>query len=153
MQSRSPMSGAGYTVGGMDGITLEGVTLLATDVARMADFFEHVLGFEVQVRETQYVAIAGTGVRLAIFQRSGMGAHTHDHPSFGESRRGQAVELNFECATPDRVRQRYAEIVAGGAVAIAEPAERDWGHFTAFFADPEGNIHSLFAVIDREGPA
>jgi catechol-2,3-dioxygenase len=61
----------------MDGISLEGVTLLADDVGRMADFFEHTLGFEVQVREAQYVAVAGTGIRLAIFPALGHGrAHS-----------------------------------------------------------------------------
>jgi len=127
---------------------LEGVTLLADDVAGMADFYEHALGFEVAVREPDYVALGGPiGVRLAIFRRAGMGAHTHDHPSFVAPRSGQAVELNFQCDTPDQVRTRFAELVERGAVAIAAPTERDWGHLTGFFADPEGNIHSLFAVL------
>jgi uncharacterized glyoxalase superfamily protein PhnB len=131
----------------MTGIVFEGVTLLADDVAGMAEFYEHALGFEVAVREADYVALGGTGVRLAIFRRSGMRRHTHDHPSFRAERRGQAVELNFECASPDQVRVRFAELVRHGATAVAEPAEREWGHLTGFFADPEGNIHSLFAVI------
>ena len=32
-------------------------------------------------------------------------------------------------------------------MAIAAPTERDWGHLTGFFADPEGNIDSLCAVL------
>jgi uncharacterized glyoxalase superfamily protein PhnB len=76
-----------------------------------------------------------------------MGRHTNDHPSFLAERRGQAVELKFECDTPDQVRMRFAELVQRGATAIAEPAERDWGHLTGFFADPDGNIHSLFAIL------
>ena len=130
-------------------IVFEGVTLMADDVAGMAAFYEHGLGFDVAVREPDYVALATAGIRLAIFRRSGMLAHTHDHVSFRESRAGQAVELNFECATPEDVRTRFTELVANGATAIAEPAEQDWGHLTGFFADPEGNIHSLFATISR----
>lgn len=130
-------------------VVLEGVTLLADDVSAMAAFYEHGLGFDVAVRETDYVALATTGIRLAIFRRSGMRAHTSDHVSFREPRRGQATELNFECSTPDDVRARFTELVAHGATAIAEPAEQDWGHLTGFFADPEGNIHSLFATISR----
>jgi catechol 2,3-dioxygenase-like lactoylglutathione lyase family enzyme len=137
----------------MNRIVFEGVTMLADDVAGMAEFYEHALGFEVVVREPDYVALGGTGVRLAIFRRSGMGQHTHDHPSFQAERRGQAVELNFECDSPEQVRERFAELVRLGAIAIAEPAERDWGHLTGFFADPDGNIHSLFAIIpDRLQP-
>jgi uncharacterized glyoxalase superfamily protein PhnB len=121
--------------------------MLADDVAGMAAFYEHALGFEVAVREEDYVALSGTGVRLAIFRRSGMSAHTQHHPSYRAKRRGQAVELNFECGSPDQVRVRFAELVRRGATVVAHPAEREWGHLTGFFADPEGNIHSLFAVI------
>jgi len=134
----------------MNGLALEGITLLADDVAATAAFYEDALGFAIVTRETDYVALdSRTGVRLAIFRRAGMGEHTHDHPSFRSPRAGQAVELNFECASPDAVRARFAELVSRGAVAIAEPAERDWGHVTGFFADPEGNIHSLFAVMEQ----
>jgi catechol 2,3-dioxygenase-like lactoylglutathione lyase family enzyme len=132
----------------MDDLLLEGITILADDVAATARFYEHALGFAVVVREPDYVALESrTGVRLAVFRRSGMGAHTHDHPSFREPRRGQGFELNFECSTPAAVTERFADLVARGATAIAEPAPRDWGHVTGFFADPEGNIHSLFAVV------
>ena len=134
---------------GRNRLALEGVTLMADDVAGMADFYENALGFDVAVREPDYVALATPGVRLAIFRRSGMGQHTHDHSSFRELRRGQAVELNFECGSPADVHSRFTEIVAAGATAIADPVEQDWGHVTGFFADPEGNIHSLFATIDN----
>jgi uncharacterized glyoxalase superfamily protein PhnB len=56
------------------------------------------------------------------------------------------VELNFECDSPEQVYALYEQYVAQGAVAVAEPVVKDWGHTTGFFADPEGNIHSLFAV-------
>ena len=129
-------------------IQFEGVTVLADDVAGTAGFYEHALGFEVVVREMDYVAFdTGTGVRLAVFRRSGMGAHTHDHPSFRQPRSGQAVELNFRCATPQEVRERFAGLAARGAVVVAEPADRDWGQIAGFFADPEGNVHSLFADL------
>lgn len=128
-------------------VVLEGVTLMADDVAAMAAFYEHGLGFDVAVRETDYVALSTTGIRLAIFRRSGMGAHTRDHPSFRQSRSGQAFELNFECATEDEVLALFTELVAYGATPIAEPTEQSWGHLTGFFADPEGNIHSLFTTI------
>ena len=134
----------------MNTLALEGITLLADDVAAMAAFYEDALGFAVVTRETDYVALdSRTGVRLAIFRRAGMGQHTHDHPSFRSPRAGQAVELNFECATPELVRARFAALLERGSVAIAEPVEQDWGHVTGFFADPEGNIHSLFAVMEQ----
>jgi len=131
----------------MDEMKLEGITLLADDVAGLAHFYENVIGFTVTEREADYVAFDGGGKRLAIFLRSGMSANTFDHPSYREPRRGQSAELNFECPSPDVVREKYAELVERGAVSIAEPVEKPWGHVAGFFADPEGNIHSIFAVI------
>ena len=127
---------------------LEGITVLADDVPALAAFYREALGLRVEVEEPSYVAFGGEGIRFAIFSRSGMGPNTHDHPDYRTRFTGQAFELNFECATPDDVATRFAHITANGGRAIAEPTRMHWGHFTGFFADPEGNIHSLFAVLD-----
>ena len=34
-----------------------------------------------------------------------------------------------------------------GAVGVKPPAKMPWGQYTAFFADPEGNIHELFTDL------
>jgi len=131
----------------MDGMRFEGVTLLTDDVAGMARFYENVLGFEVTERTDDYVALDGGDKRLAIFQRSGRSDVTHDHAAYRGSRGAPTVELNFICANPAAVHAKYAELVANGAIGIAEPVEQQWGHVAGFFADPDGNIHSLFAVM------
>ena len=126
---------------------LEGITVLADDVQGLAEFYRDALGLRVEVLEDRYVAFGGEGIRFAIFSRAGMGPNTHDHPDYRKPFTGQAFELNFECRSVDDVRSRFAHIVANGGRPIAEPAEMHWGHFTGFFADPEGNIHSLFTVL------
>lgn len=115
-------------------------------MAKLADFYRDALGLRVDVSEERYVAFGGEGIRFAIFSRPGMAPHTHDHPDYRTPFTGQAFELNFECASPDDVTARFAHIVANGGRSVAEPTTMHWGHFTGFFADPEGNIHSLFAV-------
>lgn len=127
-------------------VKLEGVTMLADDVAGLASFYRDVIGFRVAVEEPHYAELENEGVRLAICVRSLMADNTNGHPSFAEPRKGQAFELNFECGSPREVYERFEEFVAKGAVAIAAPKPMPWGHTTGFFADPEGNIHSLFAV-------
>lgn len=123
---------------------LEGITVLADDVQALADFFSRGLGLEIQVREHDYVALAGQGVRLAVFSRRLMAPNTHGHESFLRAKTGQAFELNFECESTTEVESVFEQIVAAGGTAIAHPTQMEWGHFTGFFADPEGNIHSLF---------
>nr|WP_213814285.1 VOC family protein [Glaciihabitans sp. dw_435] len=78
-----------------------------------------------------------------------MSGNTSDHPSFRAPRGNQAFELNFECANRSDVELAFRRVVDHGGAPIASPAETGWGHFTVFFADPEGNIHSLFAVLPR----
>lgn len=131
----------------MNQVRLEGVTVLADDVARVATFFSDALMLQVDVREEHYVAFDGDGVRFAIFSRSDMRASTHDHHGYRTPREGQSFELNFECADRSDVDRGVGRIEQYGGVIVAAPTLTDWGHYTAFFADPEGNIHSLFAVV------
>lgn len=127
-------------------VKLEGITVLALDVPRLTRFYRDVLGFKVLVEEEHYKEFENDGVRLAIFSAPLMAGNTNGHYSFLEERKGQAFELNFECDSPEDVYARYDDFVSKGATGITAPKVTSWGHTTGFFADPEGNIHSLFAV-------
>ncbi|WP_127531830.1 VOC family protein [Paenibacillus kobensis] len=131
-------------------VKLEGITILANDVAALAGFYRDVIGFKAAVEEEHYVELVNQGVRLAICSRPLMAENTSDHHTFIEQRSGQAFELNFECDSPAMVYELFEQFVSKGAVAITEPTIKEWGHTTGFFADPEGNIHSLFAVNPTE---
>lgn len=127
-------------------VKLEGITVLALDVPRLTSFYRDVLGFKVLIEEGHYTEFENDGVRLAIFAAPLMADNTNGHHSFAEERIGQAFELNFECASPEDVYVMYDDFVSKGATGITAPKVTSWGHTTGFFADPEGNIHSLFAV-------
>lgn len=131
-------------------VRLEGLTVLANDVTALADFYRTVIGFTAVVEEDHYVEFENSGVRLAICSKALMADNTSQHHSFIEERRGQAFELNFECDSPEAVHELYGVFISKGASAIAEPKVMSWGHTTGFFADPEGNIHSIFAVNSAE---
>ncbi len=126
-------------------VRLEGITVLADDVAQLAAFYERALDLAVVAREESYVAFGGQGIRFAIFSRQLMAGNTDGHPSYATQFTGQAFELNFQCDTPAEVVRRYDEIVLAGATPAGRPALREWGQYVGFFADPEGNIHSVFA--------
>ncbi|MGO4547421.1 VOC family protein [Paenibacillus sp. 2TAB23] len=131
-------------------VRLEGITVLANDVSALAVFYRDVIGFKAVVEEEHYVEFDNKGVRIAICSRPLMADNTNKHFSFIEDRKGQAFELNFECHSPEAVYELFEQLVAKGATAITEPVSKAWGHTTGFFADPEGNIHSLFAVNPTE---
>jgi len=121
------------------------VTVLANDVPKMKQFYQDVLGFTINSEMDGYVEFENEGVRFSICTRQMMADITGCHESFNEKRTGQAFELAFPCDSPEDVEQSYTDIVAKGATPIKEPATMPWGQTTAFFADPEGNIHEIFA--------
>lgn len=120
------------------------ITILTDDVPRLVAFYRDVLGFAVGNSADNYTEFRSEGVRFAVCNRTELVHATHD-PRFSEPARGQAFELAFPLSTREDVDRAYAEITANGAAPIQPPATMPWGQRTAFFADPDGNIHELFA--------
>lgn len=126
------------------------ITLLTSDVPAMRAFYEDVIGFRVKIDMDQYVEFESDGVRFSVCHRDVMREAT-EHADYQHASEGQRCELAFPCAAPEDVDVAYRRIVAAGAVPVKPPADMPWGQRTAFFADPEGNIHELFA--DLQEPA
>jgi len=121
------------------------ITILTTDVPKMTEFYTDVLGFKIKSESPNYVDFENDGARFAICSRQIMADITGGHSSFNEVTKGQSFELAFPCASPEEVIRTYDELIAKGATAVKEPTIMPWGQTTAFFADPEGNIHEIFA--------
>ena len=122
------------------------ITILTDDVPRLSAFYRDVMGFAVKQDLGVYVEFHHDGVRFAICARSIL-HEASSHASYTEAHRGQAFELAFPCGEPAEVDRAYAEIVAQGATPVHAPADMAWGQRTAMFADPDGNIHELFADL------
>jgi lactoylglutathione lyase len=122
------------------------ITILTDNVPALCRFYQAALGFSVKTDMGEYVEFESEGVRFAVCARSVMKSATGDL-SFTETRVGQSFELAFPLVLPEKVDEAYAEIVAKGAKPIQSPASMPWGQRTAFFADPDGNIHELFADL------
>lgn len=126
------------------------ITILTGDVPAMRAFYEDVIGFPVKTDMDQYVEFESEGVRFSICHRDVMREAT-EHVAYQSATEGQRFELAFPCAAPEDVDVAYRHIVAAGAEPVKPPADMPWGQRTAFFADPEGNIHELFADLPDPG--
>ncbi len=124
------------------------VTVLADDVPAMVQFYRDALGFALKGQDDGYVELESEGVRFAVCSRAIM-ADATGHSSYKEPRRGQAFELAFPVEAPEEVDRAYAELLARGAAPVMPPTNMPWGQRTACFADPEGNIHELFADLPK----
>lgn len=129
--------------------TIALITVWTDDVPRLVAFYRDVLGMETQGESGTYVEFAHPGVRFAICARGLMADLGLDQ--FREGAGGQRFELAFPLGTPAEVDTAYQEIVAEGAAPIHPPMDMPWNQRTALFADPDGNIHELFADFAEEG--
>lgn len=122
------------------------VTLLADDGRALARWYRDVLGFQPKGEIDHYTEFEHDGVRFSVCSRFIMkeatGSLAYDMPASG-----QAVELAFPVERPDDVQAVYEELVRKGATPVRGATDMAWGMRTAFFADPAGNIHEIFALL------
>lgn len=124
------------------------ITLLTDRVPELAAFYRDVFGFKVKSDLGPYVELENEGVRFAICTREIMfnatGSETYRQPF-----NGQAFELAFPVDSPTEVDRTYTRLIAQGAQPVTPPADLPWGQRAAFFADPEGYIHEIFADLPK----
>jgi len=129
------------------------ITILTDDVQRLVAFYRDALGFvpkDPANSDASYCEFTSPGVRFAICARSVMYGAT-DEAVYQQPRGGESFELAFPCTDAAAVDATYATLVAQGARGVKAPARMPWGQYTAFFADPDGNIHEVFAEAPAEG--
>jgi catechol 2,3-dioxygenase-like lactoylglutathione lyase family enzyme len=122
------------------------ITIVTGDVPRLVAFYRDVLGFVVAEDMINYVEFESEGVRFSICHRDIMYDAT-GHADYERPASGQRFELAFPVPLPEAVDKVYAELVGLGASPVKEPADMPWGQRAAFFADPDGNVHEIFASL------
>jgi lactoylglutathione lyase len=127
--------------------TIALITILTDNVPVMSHFYQNVMGFEVSDDMGEYVEFKSEGVRFAVCSRAAMETATGD-ASYKKTSSGQSFELAFEVQGSQALDELFAELVTKGAKQVQEPATMPWGQRTAFFADPDGNIHELFTELE-----
>ena len=124
------------------------ISIVTDQLLVMKAFYRDVIGFPVQMELGEdYVEFESEGVRFAITTREVMTAATGGYQGYMGPRQGHFFEMAFPCDAPQDVDASYAAIVAQGAQPIQAPADMPWGQRAAFFADPDGNVHELFAAL------
>lgn len=120
------------------------ISIMTEDVPKLVRFYKDVLGFTSDDEEGDYVELEYDGVRFAICSRK-LGYELSGHESYRKKAEGQSFELAFWLPTKEEVDTTYLEITQNGATPIMEPHDMPWGQRTALFADPDGNIHEIYA--------
>ena len=107
----------------------------------MRRFYEDVLGFPL-LRELSpgWIEFRVGNNTLALARPSLTAA---DAPT---PRGSASLQLAFKVAAPE-VDQCAEELVRRGVDLLSPPTDRDFGHRTLFFRDPDGNLLEVFADI------
>ena len=120
------------------------ITIWTNDIDTMKVFYNTVLGFRIENDLGNYVEFENNGVRFAICTRDVM----YDYSSeYRKESSGQGFELAFPCESPNDVDESFITLISKGATSVHEPQDMPWNQRTALFADPDGNIHEIFADI------
>ncbi|MEX0426536.1 VOC family protein [Nocardioides sp. DS6] len=112
------------------------VTLAVRDLARSHAFYVDGLGWspEMYVAGEVLMLKVGPHVVLSLWDRAAFAAEV------GEPLDGPGVPpvtLAHNVATREEVDEVLATMQAAGA-EVSEPAEREWGGYTGYAADPDG---------------
>ena len=122
------------------------ITIITTKFDRLVYFYRDVLGFEISLSLDNYVEFKNSWVRFSITTNKLMYAFVKDK-SFIEEKKWQSFELAFPVKTPDDVDSVYNDIIKKWALPIKSPENMPWNQRTAFFSDPDWNIHEIFAEL------
>jgi len=125
---------------------LDLIGIVTNNFEKQKTFYRDVLKMKIVTEMEFYVEFENSGTRFAI-STSDVMLEATGHSSYQDKQSGHAFELAFLVDSPQEVDSKYKEIVEKGAKSIKAPADMPWGQRTAFFADPDGNIHEIFANL------
>lgn len=123
------------------------IGIITNNFQQLADFYQNVLELKVTLQLDQFIEFETGGMRLAISTNQVMADATKQE-SYTHEKKGHSFELAFKVNTPAEVDDTYQQLTAKGATPIKAPETMPWNQRTAFFADPDGNIHEIFADLD-----
>ena len=130
------------------------VTLGVHDMPSMRDFYRS-LGWREEGDSDQHAMFHTGGGVLALFPFDELAADATvpaGEPQSGY--RGFSLAINLE--TREMVDEAFASLKELGVTITKEPTETDWGGYSGYFSDPEGNLWeiawgSFYSIDDRGG--
>ena len=129
--------------------TINIIGIITPQLNAMTHFYNKALGFKIKTQLENFVEFENEGVRFALSTNDVMFKATGDS-HYKETKKGHCFELGFEAESPEEVDKTYQTLLKKGAKPVKQPDDMPWGQRTAFFADPDGNVHEIFADLNLE---
>jgi catechol 2,3-dioxygenase-like lactoylglutathione lyase family enzyme len=118
--------------------------LITSDVPRLVQFYDHVLGIPARSISSEYAEFStGVGV-LAIFSASAQEKYI---PHSAEPGSNKSAILEFKVTDVDKEYVRLQSIVT---TWVKPPTTQPWGTRSIYFRDPDGNLVNFFRPVQAE---
>jgi len=112
--------------------------LITTNVSRLVNFYENVLGIKAQWSGDKYAEFhTGVGV-IAIFSADAQEKYI---PGSAEPASNRSSILEFKVADVDHEYSRLQPLVTAW---VKKPTTQPWGTRSIYFRDPDGNLVDFY---------
>lgn len=119
------------------------VTLGARDVPALRRFYRDLGWTENDGASDTFASFDCGSVELALYPLHLLREEAAPTAGLPDAGTWTGITLAVNFADNAEVDQAYADALAAGAAAITEPADRAWGGYSGYIADPEGNRWEL----------
>jgi len=119
------------------------VTLGARDVAALRRFYRDLGWVENEGASDTFTSFDCGSVKLALYPLHLLQEEAAPTALPPEPGTWTGVTLAVNLSDQVAVNRAYADALAAGAIAINEPTDREWGGYSGYIADPEGNRWEL----------
>ena len=115
------------------------ITLGARDVAALRRFYTAMGWTENAGSSDDFASFTAGSVRLALYPLEALGAEAAPGARAPEQGGWNGTTLAVNLPSREQAERAWRAAVDAGAEAVAPPVAREWGGFSGYVADPEGN--------------
>lgn len=124
---------------------LEGFGIFVKDMPAMIRFYRDVLGFEIKENENaSNVYLWKDGTLFLLYPRKDFENLTERGFNYADNINGH-YEIALKVESKEAVNEVFENAVEKGAAPVMKPVTTQWGQYTCYIADPEGNLIEITA--------
>ncbi len=125
------------------------ITIHTVNYEEMKNFYENVMDMKIASESEEFTEFSTEGIRLSLVSHKMLSSFLASK-NLGQRGKGSGVGIGFRYDSRNEVDGAFMDLKKKGVIVVAEPTLQPWGEYTAFFEDPDGNIHELVFYEDSK---
>ena len=129
------------------------ITLGVSDLKNSTEFYESKFGWKKAESSNEHISFFSlNGILLALFSRNKLAEDASVSP---EGDGFNAFSLAYNTRSKKEVDLIIEELRSKGVKVIKEPQKVNWGGYSSYVSDPDGNLWEIafnpYLELDKEG--